>query len=186
MPLPANSPDQLPPNAPDTSDSRSDGNLAESPDGFPSTAASGLAHVWVRARDAVPTRVLEEAQDDTAWRRAGSPRPVRDGRADRRGQRHDHHDGGTVAVSYGGTTVTGHANRGSVAWDATVELRGSVSLPTELRYVARTASIGGSGTAPRYAVIDAMRAGLGTTRSAGSTAVTASGNRLHLHLRRLP
>lgn len=152
----------------------------------------------MRARDAVPTRVLEEAQDDTAWRRAGPPGRsetvvlIAAGNSTTGTQVvadavwHDRHDGGTVAVSYGGTTVTGHANRGSVAWDATVELRGSVSLPTELRYVARTASIGGSGTAPRYAVIDTMRAGLGTTRSAGSTAVTASGNRLHLHLRRLP
>ncbi|NDF39031.1 MAG: hypothetical protein EB140_08940, partial [Proteobacteria bacterium] len=43
---------------------------------------------------------------------------------------HDRHDGGPVAVPYGGPTGTGHANRGSVAWDATVELPGSVSLPT--------------------------------------------------------
>jgi len=99
---------------------------------------------------------------------------------------HDRHDGGPVAVPYGGPTGTGHANRGSVAWDATVELPGSVSLPTDLRYVARTASVAGISSAPRYAVIDAMRAGLGTVASAGSTTMTASGNRWRLHLRRLP
>ena len=99
---------------------------------------------------------------------------------------HDRHDGGPVAVPYGGPTGTGHANRGSVAWDATVELPGSVSLPTDLRYVARTASVAGINNAPRYAVLDAMRAGLGTVASAGSTTTTASGNRWRLHLRRLP
>jgi len=99
---------------------------------------------------------------------------------------HDRHDGGPVAGSHGGPTGTGHANRGSVAWDATVELPGSVSLPTDLRYVARTASVAGISSAPRYAVIDAMRAGLGTVASAGLTAMTASGNRWRLHLRRLP
>ncbi len=99
---------------------------------------------------------------------------------------HDRHDGGPVAVPYGGPNGAGNTNRGSVAWDATVELPGSVSLPTDLRYVARTASVAGISNAPRYAVLDAIRAGLGTTASAGLTAITASGNRWRLHLRRLP
>ncbi len=99
---------------------------------------------------------------------------------------HDRHDGGPVAVPYGGPTGTGNTNRGSVGWDAAVELPGSVSLPTDLRYVARTASVAGISNAPRYAVLDARRAGLGTSASAGLTAINASGNRWRLHLRRLP
>ena len=71
MPIPASSPAQL---LPTTPDSRQDGNPSETLDRVPSSDASGLAHVWMRARDTVPTRVLEVAEDDTAWRRAGSPR----------------------------------------------------------------------------------------------------------------
>ena len=69
MPIPASSPAQFLPTTPET---RPDGNPSEPIDRVPVSNA-GLAHVWVRARDTVPTRVLEVAEDDTAWRRAGSP-----------------------------------------------------------------------------------------------------------------
>ncbi len=74
MPIPASSPAQSAPDTPNASDPRSDENPSAARDGVPSSDTSGLAHVWVRAHDTVPTRVLEEAEDDTAWRRAGSPR----------------------------------------------------------------------------------------------------------------
>ena len=69
MPIPASSPAQFLPTTPEP---RPDGNPSEPIDRVPVSNA-GLAHVWVRARDTVPTRVLEVAEDDTAWRRAGSP-----------------------------------------------------------------------------------------------------------------
>lgn len=69
MPIPASSPAQFLPTTPEP---RPDGNPSEPIDRVPFSNA-GLAHVWVRARDTVPTRVLEVAEDDTAWRRAGSP-----------------------------------------------------------------------------------------------------------------
>ena len=70
MPIPDSSPAQFVPTPPEP---RPDGNPSETLDRVPSSDASGLAHVWVRARATVPTRVLEVAEDDTAWRRAGSP-----------------------------------------------------------------------------------------------------------------
>ncbi len=71
MPIPASSPAQL---LQPTLDPPADGNPSVTLDGVPSSDTSGLAHVWVRARDSVSTRVLEAAEDDAAWRRAGSSR----------------------------------------------------------------------------------------------------------------
>ncbi|NDF53409.1 MAG: hypothetical protein EB145_04375 [Proteobacteria bacterium] len=70
MPIPDSSPAQFVPIPPDRSPGS---NPSQTLDRVPSSDAPGLAHVWVRARDTVPTRVLEVAEDDTAWRRAGSP-----------------------------------------------------------------------------------------------------------------
>ncbi|NBT04536.1 MAG: hypothetical protein EBS94_14155 [Proteobacteria bacterium] len=70
MPIPDSSPAQFVPIPPDRSP---ESNPSQTLDRVPSSDAPGLAHVWVRARDTVPTRVLEVAEDDTAWRRAGSP-----------------------------------------------------------------------------------------------------------------
>ncbi len=70
MPIPASSPAQFLPTAPEP---RPDRNPSEPIDRVPVSNA-GLARVWVRACDTVPTRVLEVAEDHTARWRAGSPR----------------------------------------------------------------------------------------------------------------
>ena len=88
---------------------------------------------------------------------------------------HDRHDAGPTPVAHALVPgVTGRTTGGATSWDATVELPGTVSLPTDLRYVARATSVGAVATSPRYAVVDVIRAGLG-----------AGGDRWHLRLRRL-
>ena len=87
----------------------------------------------------------------------------------------DRHDAGPTPVAHGLVPgVAGRTTGGGTSWDATVELPGSVSLPADLRYVARASTEAGIATARRYAVVDVIRAGLGT-----------GGDRWHLRLRRL-
>lgn len=95
---------------------------------------------------------------------------------------HDRHDGGPTPVAYGLVPAMASRTTGTVG-DATVELPGAVSVPSDLRYIARTATTGGVATAPRYAVIDVVRVGLGTAGSGGGM---QTGNRWRLHVRRLP
>ena len=88
---------------------------------------------------------------------------------------HDRHDAGPSPVAYGLVSgVSGRTTGGATTWDATVEVPGSVSLPADLRYVARATTVGAIATSPRYAVVDVIRVGLG-----------AGGDRWHLRLRRL-
>ena len=87
----------------------------------------------------------------------------------------DRHDAGPTPVAHALVPgVTGRTTGGATSWDATVELPETVSLPAELRYVARATSVGAVATSPRYAVVDVIRGGLG-----------AGGDRWHLRLRRL-
>lgn len=94
----------------------------------------------------------------------------------------DLHDGAVVHVPYqiAGQTI----QRGGVSWDAVVELPYTVQLPNDLRYVARCSTVGGVGTAARYAVLDAFRAGVGVT-TGGSGPVMNAGTHWRLRLRRL-
>lgn len=88
---------------------------------------------------------------------------------------HDRHDAGPSPVAHALVPgVMGRTTGGATSWDATVELPGTVSLPSDLRYVARAASVGAVATSPRYAVVDVIRAGLG-----------AGVDRWHVRLRRL-
>ena len=88
---------------------------------------------------------------------------------------HDRHDAGPTPVAHALVPgVTGRTTGGATSWDATVELPGTVSLPADLRYVARATSLGAVANSPRYAVVDVFRAGL-----------AAGGDRWHLRLRRL-
>jgi hypothetical protein len=88
---------------------------------------------------------------------------------------HDRHDAGPSPVAYGLVPgIVGRTTGGGTSWDATVEVPGSVSLPADLRYVARTATTGAIASSPRYAVVDVLRVGLG-----------ANGDRWHLRVRRL-
>lgn len=87
----------------------------------------------------------------------------------------DRHDAGPSPVAHALVPgVTGRTTGGATSWDATAEVPGTVALPADLRYVARAATLAAMATAPRYAVIDVIRAGLG-----------AGGDRWHLRLRRL-
>ena len=69
-------------------------------------------------------------------------------------------------------------------WDALLVAPGSLAIPTGLRLVARTATATSASVAaaPRYAVLDMLRAGLGTTGSGGGA---ATGNRWLIKLRLL-
>ena len=87
----------------------------------------------------------------------------------------DRHDAGPSPVAHALVPgVSGRTTGGATAWDASVEVPGTVSLPSDLRYVARATSVGAVATSTRYAVVDVIRAGLG-----------AGGDRWHLRLRRL-
>jgi hypothetical protein len=88
---------------------------------------------------------------------------------------HDRHDAGPSPVAHALVPgVSGRTTGGGTSWDATVEIPGTVSLPPDLRYVARATSTGAVATSPRYAVVDMIRAGLG-----------AGGDRWQVRLRRL-
>lgn len=95
----------------------------------------------------------------------------------------DLHDGAVVHVPH---AVAGQTfQRGGVSWDAVCELPYTVSLPSDLRYVARCATVGGVGSAARYAVIDAFRAGVGVLNPPVGGPVASAGTHWMLRLRRL-
>jgi hypothetical protein len=70
----------------------------------------------------------------------------------------DRHDAGQVRVPYGLVPgVTSRTSWGVATWDASIDVDPGVTIPADVRYVARTPTTGGIPTAARYVIQDIDR-----------------------------
>lgn len=76
----------------------------------------------------------------------------------------DRHDAGGTRVPFGLVPgVTARASWGVATWDASIDVDPAVTIPTDMRYVARCATVAGIPTAARYVIQDIDRVSVGGT-----------------------
>lgn len=74
----------------------------------------------------------------------------------------DRHDAGAVRVPFGLVPgVSARASWGIGSWDASIDILPSVTIPSDIRYVARCASVGLIPTSARYVMHDLDKVAVG-------------------------